>query len=203
MERVSSNFNRKEILKMETPRDLLVAEIESGFEAIEEMEITSDDYKKATDVLTKLIDRLNEMDKLELEAGENETKHEIDVQKIEIEKQKIEIEKQKLELDAEERDKKNELEARKFEIDERKIFTEKQKIDLEERKLHSEVQSKAEHTRIEKLSTIASIAVPVVIFIGETIRIVWGTNKTLKFEETGTVTTNAGKKFIDRLFSKK
>lgn len=29
---------------------------------------------------------------------------------------------------------------------------------------------------------------------------VWGTNKTLKFEETGTVTTNAGRNWINSLF---
>lgn len=32
---------------------------------------------------------------------------------------------------------------------------------------------------------------------------VWGTLKTLKFEETGTVTTSAGREFIKKLFSKK
>ena len=31
---------------------------------------------------------------------------------------------------------------------------------------------------------------------------VWGTFKTLKFEETGTVTTNAGRNFINKLFRK-
>lgn len=32
---------------------------------------------------------------------------------------------------------------------------------------------------------------------------IWGTNKTLKFEETGTVTTMAGRAFIQKLFPKK
>lgn len=30
---------------------------------------------------------------------------------------------------------------------------------------------------------------------------IWGTNKTLRFEETGTVTTTAGRKFTGKLFS--
>lgn len=30
---------------------------------------------------------------------------------------------------------------------------------------------------------------------------IWGTFKTLKFEETGTITTSAGRKFIGKLFS--
>lgn len=32
---------------------------------------------------------------------------------------------------------------------------------------------------------------------------VWGTFKTLKFEETGTITTSAGRNFIKNLFSKR
>lgn len=31
--------------------------------------------------------------------------------------------------------------------------------------------------------------------------VIWGTNKTLKFEETGTVTTTAGRKFVGKIFS--
>lgn len=30
---------------------------------------------------------------------------------------------------------------------------------------------------------------------------IWGTNKTLKFEETGTITTTSGRKFTGKLFS--
>lgn len=30
---------------------------------------------------------------------------------------------------------------------------------------------------------------------------IWGTNKTLRFEETGTITTTAGRKFTGKLFS--
>ena len=30
---------------------------------------------------------------------------------------------------------------------------------------------------------------------------IWGTCKTLKFEETGTVTTSAGRRFVNKLFS--
>ena len=32
---------------------------------------------------------------------------------------------------------------------------------------------------------------------------IWGTNKTLRFEETGTITTSAGRAFIKNLFSKR
>jgi hypothetical protein len=43
---------------------------------------------------------------------------------------------------------------------------------------------------------VVGIAVPTVVKI-------WGTNKTLRFEETGTVTTMSGKAHINSLFSKK
>lgn len=42
---------------------------------------------------------------------------------------------------------------------------------------------------------IAGIAVPTMVTI-------WGTLKSLKFEETGTITTNAGREFINRIFKK-
>lgn len=44
--------------------------------------------------------------------------------------------------------------------------------------------------------TAAGIAIPSIITI-------WGTLKSLKFEETGTITTMAGRSFINRLFPKK
>ena len=43
--------------------------------------------------------------------------------------------------------------------------------------------------------SVAGIVVPIVVTV-------WGTLKTLKFEETGTVTTNAGRSFMNRLFKK-
>lgn len=44
--------------------------------------------------------------------------------------------------------------------------------------------------------TAAGILIPSLITI-------WGTCKSLKFEETGTITTMAGRSFINRLFPKK
>lgn len=40
------------------------------------------------------------------------------------------------------------------------------------------------------------------VSIGGTLLLtIWGTNKTLRFEETGTITTTAGRKFTGKLFS--
>lgn len=44
--------------------------------------------------------------------------------------------------------------------------------------------------------SVAGIVLPIVVTV-------WGTNKSLKFEETGTVTTMAGRGFITKLFPKK
>lgn len=61
-------------------------------------------------------------------------------------------------------------------------------------------EKELEHQRKDRLIThiiaIAGIVVPTVLTV-------WGTLKSLKFEETGTVTTSVGKGFINRLFPKK
>lgn len=44
--------------------------------------------------------------------------------------------------------------------------------------------------------TVASIVIPTIVTI-------WGTFKTLKFEETGTITTSMGRGFVNKLLPKK
>ena len=111
---------------------MLNKEIQSEFEKLEMMDIGSDQYKATVDVLTKLVDRAVEVEKLNIE-------HE------------------------------NKIEQMKEE-----------KIDR----------------RIKNGIAIGGIVLPSIITI-------WGTLKSLKFEETGAVTTNAGREFVKRLFHKK
>lgn len=87
----------------------------------------------------------------------------------------------------------------------RRTEMEKIELEFEEKRLAREQDKelKQENSKFNKVTTVVGIVIPVAIFVGETIRIVWGTNKTLKFEETGTVTTQAGRSFINKLFSKK
>lgn len=85
------------------------------------------------------------------------------------------IELEKIDVESIEREKDRESEAK---------FKEKQ--------LEEDQKSR----RIRDGLTFAGIILP----LGATI---WGTLKSLKFEETGTVTTMAGRNFISRLFSKK
>ena len=54
--------------------------------------------------------------------------------------------------------------------------------------------------RIDRIVKHGLTALSIASSIGLT---AWGTCKTLKFEETGTVTTSAGRNFIRNLFSKK
>ena len=49
---------------------------------------------------------------------------------------------------------------------------------------------------VKNLISIGGIVLPILVTI-------WGTKVSLKFEETGTVTTQMGRGFIQRLFSKK
>ena len=87
----------------------------------------------------------------------------------------------------------------------KKIEMDKVEREFEEKALArvNENEAKKKRSWLDTLSTIGNIAVPVFVFVGETVRIVWGTNKTLRFEETGTVTTTAGKSFFSKIFSKK
>jgi len=63
--------------------------------------------------------------------------------------------------------------------------------ELKQEQFEESVKSRKVQTGL----TIAGIVVPTVVTI-------WGTLKSLKFEETGTITTNAGRNFMNKLFKK-
>ena len=109
------------------------------------------------------------------------------------------------------------LEIEKFNVDvstkNKDYELENKKYDLENRKAEGELADKAKSREIEseKLSQIsndkkdqlfkngiavANIVIPSLITI-------WGTFKTLKFEETGTVTPIMGRGFVNKLIPKK
>ena len=56
--------------------------------------------------------------------------------------------------------------------------------------------------RGEKGNRIVQAVINVVGIVLPVVLTVWGTNKSLKFEEEGTVTTTAGRNFMSRLFRK-
>ena len=71
-----------------------------------------------------------------------------------------------------------------------KIYKENE-LDLKQQQIEEERKDR----KVRNGITVASIVIPTIVTI-------WGTLKTLKFEEVGTVTTNAGRNFMNRLFKK-
>lgn len=132
----------------------------------------------------------NELDLMgELELG-SET-YKVTVEGIaKLMDKKIELEK--LERDAKAKDKDRELESKKIEGE----LTEKAKSrEIEEKKLEQITNEKKDQLFKNGIA-IAGIVVPSLLTI-------WGTYKTFKFEETGTVTTIMGRGFVNKLIPKK
>lgn len=85
-------------------------------------------------------------------------------------------------------------------IEMRRLANEKQQ---KERDREQERTLKEQQLADERKDRIVKNVIAVVTFVGGGILTIWGTLKSLKFEETGTVTSTAGRKFIGNLFSKK
>lgn len=78
-----------------------------------------------------------------------------------------------------------------------------EKIDLEARKLELSSQKERELNDYNKKDQIIKHAISIGSIVIPVFVTVWGTYKTLKFEETGTVTTIMGRGFINKLIPKK
>lgn len=132
-------------------------------------------------------EELNNLDQLEM--GSEEYKIAVDgITKLMDKK----IELEKLDRDAKAKDKDRELETKKAEAD----AADKAKgREIESKKLEQIANEKNDQLFKNGIA-IASIVVPSLITI-------WGTFKTLKFEETGTVTTIMGRGFVNKLIPKK
>lgn len=84
------------------------------------------------------------------------------------------------------------IELEKIEVNcQEKEADREHEAELKLRELNDEKKSKT----ISALLNLLGIAVPAGLTI-------WGTFKTFKFEETGTITTQAGRNFINKLFKK-
>ena len=124
-------------------KQLLEKEIQDELEEIGGMEIGSDAHKAATEALTKLLDKYNDIDKLDLEYQDKYESREND-----------------------------------------RIMKEQQ-------------------LKHEKTDSLIKNILTGVVGIGGLCVTVWGTCKSIKFEETGTFTTIMGRGFIQRLLPKK
>lgn len=72
---------------------------------------------------------------------------------------------------------------------------------IEMEKIHVESEKNQNEMAEEKKNRLIQNVFTGINVVGGVLLVIWGTNKTLKFEETGTVTTTAGKKFANRIFS--
>lgn len=121
----------------------LKTEIEAEFAKLSAMELGTEKHKAAVDDVTKLMDRLNDMEKADVESRDRESARKSDEA---LRKQQMEDEK-------------------------------KDRL-------------------VKNIIAGAGILLPLAVTI-------WGTKVSLKFEEEGTITTQMGRGFIQRLFPKK
>ena len=128
---------------MSNIESLLHKEIQERLGDIGKMEIGSEEYKKAVDSVTKLVEKAIEIDKFNNDCVVSEKTRE---------------------------------------------FEEELKV--------AQVVGEQRDRLIKNILTGCGIAVPAGLTI-------WGTLKSLKFEETGTITTAIGRGFINKLLPKK
>lgn len=122
---------------------LLDDAIENGFNKLEKMEVGSDQYKTTVDQLTKMTDRVIEIEKLDSEDHNQKSNREIDK-------------------------------------------------DLRLKQMKQEQLDRYIKHCLTAVSVLGGIALTV-----------WGAKASWRFEETGTITSTAGRKFINNLFFKK
>lgn len=87
------------------------------------------------------------------------------------------------------------LEFEKIELEETKVRSNEQleydKLDVEETKVSNEKKD----NKVKNWLSAAGIIIPTGLAV-------WGTFKSIKFEQTGTITTIAGRNFFNKLFKK-
>ena len=122
-------------------KNLLREEITDEIGHLSKMEVGSEDYEKTVNGLTKLVDRLNEMEKIEMEKTNSNVENECKIEEQDLKRQQLEDDK----------------------------------------------KDRLIRNGLTGVSVIGGLAVTV-----------WGTLKTFKFEETGTITSQAGRQFINK-----
>ena len=79
---------------------------------------------------------------------------------------------------------------------------EMKKLVIEETKLEHEKEIESKKMKSENIDRWVKNGRGAIGTIGGIALTFWGTKKTFQFEETGSITSSAGRKFIDRLFKK-
>lgn len=67
---------------------------------------------------------------------------------------------------------------------------------IELKKIEKEAKAKEAELEIDKQDKMVRNGIALLSFVGGALITVWGTKKSFKFEEVGTVTTQAGREFV-------
>ena len=130
--------------------EMLDQEIQGCLESMNDLEaVNVPEYGEAVTNVTKLMDKLVELKKLDIEQSKLEQMKEIEASKLE------------------------------------------QMKELETEKIDSENKDRL----VKNVITVVTTGAGIVLTI-------WGTKKTFQFEETGSITSTAGRKYLDALLSK-
>ena len=156
--------------------NLLHDEIVRELATLDDMEVGTDSYKVTIDGVTKLVDRAIDIDKLNIESEE---------------KKKARESGDELKKEQMEREDKFKREQLRLEED----FKHKQ-MKLEEDFKRKQMEEEKKDRKVKNAIAIATLVVSNAI-------VIWGTCKSIKFEETGTFTTIMGRGFINKLLPKK
>ena len=176
---------------------LLKEEIVDEFSRLSKIEVGTDEYKTTVEGLTKLMDRAIEINKFHEDCKIKEETRKLDIEMKQkqldeqIKSREADIEMKRKQLDEQIKSRETDIEMKEKQLKEQ-IKT--RELDVELRQKQFEVETKDQF--IKNLITIGSYVLPAVLTV-------WGTYKTLKFEETGTITTAMGRGFINKLLPKK
>lgn len=176
--------------------NLLREEIQSELKKLKGIEEGSAEYKAVVDGITKLTDRAIEFEKFENEKIEKAKSREAaDTQAaFEREMKQKQLDEQKFERELKEKQF-NEMKLER-ELKEKQAREAKEQAEFER-------QLKIKQLKNDRMDCWMKIGI-VVIEVGVAALVsIWGTNKSLKFEETGTCTTMAGRHHISNLFRRR
>ena len=81
-------------------------------------------------------------------------------------------------------------------LKDRQLELENKKVEIESKQKEQQMEEEKKDRLVKNCISIGGIVLPVAVTI-------WGTLKSLKFEESGTVTTIMGRGFINKLLPKK
>jgi uncharacterized membrane protein YdbT with pleckstrin-like domain len=165
---------------------LLYDEIKDEFGRLQGIEVGTDEYKTTVDGLTKLVDRAIDIEKIDIETEDRNKKREEAKAQAEFEKE--------LKLREEQAAKEKAEFEKELKLREEKAAREA--AEFERKTKLREIEEEKRDRLIKNCISVVGILLP----IGVTI---WGTLKSLKFEEEGTVTTIMGRGFINKLLPKK